>query len=185
MDQFRRFVSQAAAMLLVGAVLVGGALPGQAANCPGAGTVKSAASALMAAARRGSLAGFASTLSRHADVSAISMFALGKYRGNLPSARRGEYIRNTHRYMSRFLADHAGRFRSSSNLAIDRCDGNLIETTVNGGSRMVWRLSGGRIRDLRVEGVWLGLQLRSRFSDIIRRNNGDVGKLVDYLAHSE
>jgi hypothetical protein len=83
--------------------------------------------------------------------------------------------------MSRFLADHAGRFRSSSNLSIERCDGNLVETTVNGRSRMVWRLAGGRVRDLRVEGVWLGLQLRSKFGAIIRRNDGDVGKLVDYL----
>jgi ABC-type transporter MlaC component len=155
--------------------------PSLAAACPGAGTVKGAANALMSAARQNSVGAFASALSRYADVTAISMFALGKYRGDLPRARRGEYVQSAHRYMSRFLAGHAGRFRSSSNLSIERCDGNLVETTVNGRSRMVWRLAGGRVRDLRVEGVWLGLQLRSKFGDIIRRNDGDVGALVDYL----
>jgi hypothetical protein len=50
---------------------------------------------------------------------------------------------------------------------------------------MVWRLSGSRIRDLRVEGVWLGLQLRSKFVGIIRRNDGDVERLVDYLAQTD
>ena len=35
---------------------------------------------------------------------------------------------------------------------------------------MVWRVSGGRIRDVQVSGVWLSLQLRSKFTGIIRRN---------------
>lgn len=160
-------------------------LPGSAASCPGAGTVKNAANALMVAARRNSVDGFAAALSRHADVNAISMFALGKYRTSLPGARRAEYVRKTHRYMSRFLADHAGRFKSTSALSVDRCNGNLVETSLGGRSRMVWRLSGSRVRDLRVEGFWLGLQMRSRFAEIIRRNDGDVGKLIDYLSRGQ
>lgn len=172
-------------MLAVVVMLAASPPRGEAATCAGAETVKGAANALMAAARKNSVQGFASALSRYADVNGISMFALGKYRPDLPNARRGEYLRSAHRYMSRFLADHARRFRSSSGLSIERCDGNLVETTMNGRSRMVWRLAGGRIRDLRVEGVWLGLQLRSNFVGIIRRNDGDVGRLVDYLARAD
>jgi ABC-type transporter MlaC component len=45
---------------------------------------------------------------------------------------------------------------------------------------MVWRVSGGRISDVQVSGVWL--QLRSKFTGIIRRNNGDVDALLNYLS---
>jgi hypothetical protein len=83
--------------------------------------------------------------------------------------------------MARFLLDHAGPFRSSRDLTIEKCNGNIVETSLGGRSRMVWRLAGGRIRDVRVRDVWLAIQLRSKFTDIIRRNDGDVGALLAFL----
>lgn len=153
----------------------------QAASCPSAGVVMKAGDAFIGAARNASAGAFASALSRHADVGAVAFFALGQYRKQLPPARQGEYVKNARIYMARFLLDHAGPFRSSRDLTIEKCAGNLVETSLGGRSRMVWRLSGGRIRDVRVSGVWLGIQLRSKFTGIIRRNNGDVGALLAYL----
>jgi ABC-type transporter MlaC component len=162
--------------------IIASSTPSLAENCPAAGTIKNAASALVVAAQRGSAPAFASALVRYADVNAIALSALGKYRSGLPGSRQGEYVRNAYRYMSQSLAKHAGSFGKSSNLTIESCDGNLVETSLSGRSKMLWRLSGGRIRDVRVSGVWLAIQLRSKFTDIIGRNGGDVTALLDFLA---
>jgi len=105
-----------------------------AATCAGADTVRNAASAFLAAARSGSSAAFGSALSRYTNVEALSLFALGKYRSDLPPARRAEYVRNAHRYISQFLAENAGRFKSGSQLTIGSCKGNLVTTSLGGGS---------------------------------------------------
>ena len=44
-------------------------------------------------------------LARYADIEAVALVALGKYRAKLPAERRSEYVRNAGYYMSRFLAD--------------------------------------------------------------------------------
>jgi len=151
------------------------------AGCPVAGIVNNAGAAFIIAAGSGSEGAFASALSRYADVNAIAISALGQYRKGLPAARRGEYLRNAKRYMARFLLDNSRSFRSSRDLRIEKCNGNVVETSLGGRSRMLWRLSGGRIQDVRVSGVWLGIQLRSKFTGIIRRSNGDIGALIAYL----
>lgn len=149
--------------------------------CPAAEIVRNAASALRSAAQRNSSPAFASVLTRYADVGAIAMFALGKYGSKLPAGRQGEYVSNTQRYISQFLMEKSGPFKNSPGLTIEACDGNLVATSLNGRSKVLWRLSGGRIRDVSVSGVWLAIQLRSTFTDIIRRNRGDIGKLLDFL----
>jgi ABC-type transporter MlaC component len=151
-------------------------------SCPAADIVRNAGSALISAAHRSSAPAFASVLARYADVNAIAMFALGQYRGALPAARRSEYVAKTQRYISRFLVENSGPFKSSPNLTIETCDGNLVETSLDGRSKMLWRLSGARVRDVRVSGVWLALELRSKFTDIVRRNHGDIVALLDFLS---
>jgi ABC-type transporter MlaC component len=151
-------------------------------NCPAADTVRDAGSALISAAHRNSAPAFASVLGHYADVNAIAMFALGQYRDALPASRRSEYVANTRRYISRFLVENSGPFKNSPNLTIETCDANLVETSLDGRSRMLWRLSGGRIRDVRVSGMWLALELRSKFTNILRRNRGDMSALLDFLS---
>src|SRR5262245_20896643 len=100
------------------AAITASMLSAKAVTCPCVATVTKAANDFIGAARNGSARAFAATLSRHANVDAVALFALGKYRDELPTARRGEYVRNAHRYMSQFLADHARRFASESELKI-------------------------------------------------------------------
>jgi ABC-type transporter MlaC component len=156
--------------------------PVKAANCPAADTVRKAARAFMAAARDGSKSAFASVLSRYTNVEALATFALGKYRAKLPAARRAEYVRNAYNYMSQALADNARSVEGRSDLQIESCRGHLVETSFSGGSGMVWRVSGGQVEDVRVSGVWLALQLRQKFTGIIRQNHDDVRSLLDFLA---
>ena len=156
----------------------------EAASCPGADAVKKAANSFIRAAETGSAAAFSSALARHADVNALALFALGKYRDRLPASRRAEYIANTRRFMSEFLASHADHFQWSG-LAVESCKGNLIQTSLDRGSDIIWRVSGDRIQDVRVSGFWLALQLRSKFTGIIEREHGDVTALLAYLARTK
>ena len=84
--------------------------------------------------------------------------------------------------MSEFLADNAGSFEGMSDLQIQSCRGHLVETSFSGGSGIVWRISGGHVEDMRVSGVWLALELRQKFTDIIRQNHDDFISLLDFLS---
>ena len=181
MSRIDSLVRNLAAAFAMFALIATSVSPTLAADCPAASVVRNAGVAFMGAARQGSANAFASALARHTDVKAISVFALGQYRNGLPSDRQREYVKNTHSYMAQFLLDNATPFRSSRELIIETCNGNFVETSLDGQSRMLWRLSGGRIRDVRVGGVWLAIQLRSKFTGIIRRNHGDVDALLAFL----
>jgi phospholipid transport system substrate-binding protein len=174
---FRTFAALAGMLLAMS--FIGRA---EAAICAGAETVKGAAGAFIGAARNGSAPAFASALGRYTDVDSLTLFALGRYRADLPQDRRAEYVRNAHRYISQFLADNAGRFEGGTELTIESCKGNLVQTSLSGGSDLTWRVSGGRIQDVRVSGVWLTLQLRQKFTNIIRQNHGYVTSLLDFLS---
>ena len=163
------------------ALLICSTGPSFAASCPAADIVRNAGSALIGAARRSSAPAFGSVLARYADVNAIALFALGQYRAALPPTLRAEYVANTQRYITRFLVDNSGRFNTPSKLRIDGCGGNLVKTSLEGRSTMLWRLAGGRILDVQVSGVWLALELRSKFTDILRRNRGEITALLDFL----
>jgi hypothetical protein len=163
------------------AILSSSTVSGRAISCPAADIVGNAGSALIGAAHRSSAPAFASVLARYTDVDAIAMVALGQYRSALPRDQRAEYIANTKRYISRFLVEKSGAFRKLQKLTIDSCEGNLVKTSFDGQSRIVWRLLGGRIADVQVSGVWLALGLRSKFTNIVRRNHGDVSALLDFL----
>lgn len=170
----------AAAVVLL-TVVGTSAPPSRAANCPVAGTVTSAAAAFSSAAQAGSAAAFSSALARYTDVRGAAFFALGQYRKDLPAARQGEFLRGTQAFMARFLLRYAGPFKSRRNLVIETCRGNVVETSLEGRSKMVWRLAGGRVKDVRISGVWLSLQLRSKYTGIIRRNDGNVEALLAFL----
>lgn len=154
-----------------------------AAECAAAGPVRAAAESFTSAARTKSPGAFSAALARHADVSSLALFALGPYRRNLPAARRVQYVRSAHRFMGAFLAENARRFGAAS-LSIETCKGNIVETSASG-REIVWRVAGSRIQDVRVAGVWLAPQLRSKFVNVIRRGGGRIDALFDFLQSRE
>jgi ABC-type transporter MlaC component len=163
-----------------GAIILAGSAPALAADCPAAGPVKAAAASFKSAARSGSAGAFSSALARHTNVASLAMFALGPYRKDLPPGRRAEYVRSAHAFMGAFLAEYGSKF-SGANLTIENCQGGLVETTASGRD-IVWKVAGSRIQDVRVGGVWLAPQLKSKFVKVIRQGDGDVTALLDYLS---
>jgi phospholipid transport system substrate-binding protein len=47
--------------------------------------------------------------------------------------------------------------------------------------RVDWRVRGGKVIDVIVEGVSMSVTQRSEFSSIIQRNGGDIEALITHL----
>jgi len=123
---------------------------------------------------------FASVLNRYADVNDIAMVALGEYRSELPAGRQSEYLAKTESHISRFLAEHVPS-RVASNLAIQTCNGDLVGISRQSFEYHVAPV--GRTYSRRESnGVRIALELRSKFMDVLRRNNAGVSALFDFLS---
>jgi phospholipid transport system substrate-binding protein len=180
----RNLLTALAALLL--AVFIGAA-PAAAEKCEAASFVHSAGEAYDRAASAGSAAAFAKAAERYSDLRSLSLFALGRYRKELPKSREAEYLRLTRRFIGQTLKDHGSGFRGAT-LKIVECKssgGNLVVAArTSGGTKVVFRLAraggGYTVRDLNMRGVWLIQQMRSTFVSTINRT-GSIDGLFDYL----
>ncbi len=116
------------------------------------------------------------------------MFALGPHRSKLPQSSKAEYVNLTKQFIGRLMAENSSRF-TASNLAITSCasQGNdvTVGTRLSGGQKVTFKLhkarSGYLVRDVNVSSVWLAQQLRTTFTGVLRRNNGNMDALFRYL----
>jgi hypothetical protein len=163
------------------AFLVGmGAFSIAAQACPSEALVLSAGKAFNVAAKSGSPGAFLSAASRHTDMRALALFALGPHRKKLTKAQEGEYLRLARDFIGRFMARYADRFKVDG-LKVISCSGGTITATANGGKKLIFRVDGGRLKDVNVSSVWLASQMRATFVGVINRNNGDIEALLRYL----
>jgi len=178
-DAAKRYLISCLFLLGIAVPLASGAAY---AACSGEGVVKSAAASFVAAKRAGTAEAFANAVAKHADITALALAALGPYRKELPANRQSEYIAKTKAYIGRFLLRHADRV-AQPNLVIESCAGDLVKTKA-GSSKLVWRVGGGRIRDVQASGIWLANQMRSKFVSEIRRGGHDkIDALFNFLGN--
>jgi ABC-type transporter MlaC component len=112
--------------------------------------------------------------------SALALSALGPYRKELKPDKQAEYVARTKAYIGRFFLRYSDRF-SQANLKIDSCAGDLVKTTA-GSNNLVWKISGGKIRDVQISGIWLANQMRSKFVSEIRRGGHEkIDALFKFL----
>ncbi len=155
--------------------------------------MQKAASELLHAQSVGTVKSFARVLERRADVPAIAMYALGRYKPKLPKSRHGLYYRGVKRFMARYFADQSRKYRIVKT-AIEkqpRREGSdyLVRSKVwlaSGSSySVVWRLAkrrgGWRITDVKVLGFSLSFLQRGIFYKYLQKKNGDVNALVAAL----
>jgi ABC-type transporter MlaC component len=156
-------------------------------KCEAAGFVKNAGQAYDRAASSGSASAFASAAARYSDLRALSLFALGRYRKDLPKSREAEYLKLTRQFIGETLRNHGSGFEGTS-LKITECKqsgGNLVVTArTSGGTKVIFRLSraggGFTVKDINMKGVWLVQQMRSTFVGTINRT-GSIDGLFKYL----
>jgi len=155
--------------------------PSYAATCAQSAVAERAGTAMIEAAKAGSPAAFSGALRNHADMSSIALFALGKYRKNLPAGKQAEFVALTTDYVSRTLNDFRLKFRAES-ISIRDCSGDTIESVIfflggKGNQPVLWRIKGSKVADVNVQNVWLAQLLRTNLTGILDKNNGDFGKL--------
>ena len=172
--------------LTLGLTLMIGGGEARAGSCAAESVVVRAASAFEAAAREGSVSAYTRVLQRHASVTGLALFALGPYRRDLKGRLRSQYIRLATHYMARVMSDYSQQILGGK-LAIEDCfpqNGAMLVKSRIGSTHLTWRVSGQRISDVKVEGIWLALTLRSNFVQVLRDHDGDPQALIKYLGDS-
>ena len=95
--------------------------------------------------------------------------------------------------MAAFFVYYIDEFQGSSievNSSTKQGNATLVNSSVrfkNGSTTQVrWRIvGGGQVGDINVRGVWLSLQLKKRFTDVLKRSQGDFDALFAELKSAE
>ncbi|MCA3555548.1 ABC transporter substrate-binding protein [Aestuariivirga sp.] len=149
--------------------------------------MRNAGQAYDRAAAAGSPAAFASAAARYSDLRAISLFALGKYRDDLPKSREAEYLSLTRSFIGETLKEY-GQGLSGGITDILDCDstdsGFTVAVRSASGKKIVFRLAkaggGYKVKDVNMQGIWLAQQMRTKFTGTISRKG--IDGLFAYLA---
>jgi ABC-type transporter MlaC component len=136
---------------------------------------------------------FSSLINQHTNVRSVGLVALGPYRKDLPPNMAGEFIKLVSFYMAAFFVYYVDEFKGSNievNSSNQQGGTTLVNSSVhfrNGSTTQVrWRIVGaGQVGDINVRGVWLSLQLKKRFTDVLKRSKGDFGQLFAELKSAE
>lgn len=136
---------------------------------------------------------FSSLINQNANVRSVGLVALGPYRKDLPPGKAGEFFKLVSFYMAAFFVYYIDEFQGS-NIEIDSSSKQGNTTIVNSlvrfkngsTSQVRWRIvGGGQVGDINVRGVWLSLQLKKRFTDVLKRSKGDFDELFAELRSAE
>ena len=136
---------------------------------------------------------FASLINQNTNVRSVGLVALGPYRKDLPPGMAGEFFKLVAFYMAAFFVYYVDEFQGSS-IEIDSSSKQGNTTIVNSSvrfkngstSQVRWRVVGsGQVGDINVRGVWLSLQLKKRFTDVLKRSDGDFKELFAELRSAE
>jgi phospholipid transport system substrate-binding protein len=156
--------------------------------CEASAFITNAGNAFLGAARSHSASAFSGVAARYTDLNGIAMFALGPNRKLLSKSQETQYLSLTRSFIGRFMARNSGSL-TGGNLKVVDCSGPNTAMTVNtqlsNGKKVVFKVyktrRGYLVRDVNVSSVWLAQQLRSNFTGVIRRNNGRISALFEYL----
>ena len=135
---------------------------------------------------------FSALINRHTNLRSVGLFALGPYQRQLPASQREEFSRLVGGYIAAFFVYYLKDFKGTS-VDIKSSVQQGASTVVNSAIRfksgstsaVSWRITSGRVSDIKVRGIWLSLQLRKRFTSILKRGDGDFGPLFRELKSAD
>lgn len=136
---------------------------------------------------------FSSLINQNANVRSVGLVALGPYRKELPPGMASEFVKLVSFYMAAFFVYYIDEFQGSTieiNSSNKQGNTTIVNSSVrlrNGSTSQVrWRILGaGQVSDINVRGVWLTLQLKKRFTDVLKRSKGDFKALFAELRSAE
>ena len=182
---FRRLMIM---LFAVATLLSAGTQGARAGSCAIENFIIGAGQAYDRAARANSAAAFSSAVTRYSDMRSVALFALGRYRKDLPKQDAAEYFRLTRQFMGRFMLEH-GKDLRVGRLNVISCTGPssniLVKARTSNGqdvSFRVYRARGGYlVRDMQVQGIWLVQRMRSTFVGTLQRTKGSFRELFKFL----
>ena len=146
--------------------------------------VSTVADAALAVARAGgSPSAYKQLLVRYAAVQGVALFALGRYRSQLPPRERGQYVALATDYAAKMLSRYSKSFAGERFMVKSAQDGIVHGRIIfpNGQSSEIdWRVINGRIVDVNFESKWLTVQMRDQFTRILASSN-DFAVLFRFL----
>jgi ABC-type transporter MlaC component len=139
---------------------------------------------------------FTTLLNQYADGRNVSLIALGPYQRKIPTDKRDEFFKWSQFYITAFFVYYIDDFKGADFEVKNTAKQGKFTTVVGnvrfkGGdtSPVRWRLvpagGGFRVNDINVRGVWLSLQLKKRYNDILNRSKGDFGPLIAELKSAQ
>lgn len=152
--------------------------------------MQATAAELMRAQRHASRGAFERILSRRADVHAIAMYSIGRYRNELSRKQKTLYVRGVRRFMARYFADQARKYlvkkavieQTPRKSGKDWLVHSKVTLATGSTYTVVWKLrktrAGWRVMDAKVMGFSLTFLQRGLFYKYLQRKKGDVGALV-------
>jgi len=159
---------------------------------PAESYVSKVGNGVIAAARNNSVGQFRSLLRANADIAAIAIYSLGPYRKSLTSDVKSEYYGLVENYIAKVFQQNAKKL-AGQGLEVkdtkDAGDSILVRSVLNFGGggtvpvtwRLVKRGGGYRIFDVNVDGIWLASTQKTNFVSVLKKNNGKMSALLDYL----
>jgi len=144
--------------------------------------------ALAAAKKGGRRAHFRPLVANYAAIDHVATFALGRYRKQLPKARRAEYRAGVQKFIVRLFSDYSSSF-VGKRFEVTGSRGDTVKSRIvfaNGkSSKVLWRLvkagDSYKVADVHVSDIWLVQSLRTNFTTTLRKYSGQFDYLFEYL----
>jgi ABC-type transporter MlaC component len=139
---------------------------------------------------------FATLLGKHVNMRGIANFALGPFQKQLPASQRDEFYDLVTDYAAALFAWYAKDFQGETVEIVSTSTQGKFTTVQSsikgkglGGEQVNWRLvaneGGYRVSDVKVKNVWLGIAMKQRFGDVLKKSKGDFGPLFSELREAE
>lgn len=162
-------------------------------NSAAVNQMKRIATALRNAQNVGTRSAFREVIRKYADVPAIALYSLGRYKSKLRKSRRSRYYRGVQAFMGRYFSNESRRYKVAktqinSNIKEDGNDvliSTKVELTTGSTYNVEWRLTkrraGYKITDIKVLGFSMTYLQRGMFTSYVRKKNGNVEELITAL----
>ncbi len=134
---------------------------------------------------------FERLLSAQANMNSVAIFSLGRYRKKLPAKLKSRYQKLVKAYIAGLFVYYVGDFKGRTlEIRASRKSGKsvIVDSRIkfSGSTKKVqWRVysigNRHRVTDVNIRGVWLSIQMRQKFTRLLKRSNGDFNKLIDFL----
>lgn len=155
--------------------------------------MKRIANALRNAQNVGTRSAFRNVIRKYADVPAIALYSLGRYKSKLKKSRRARYYRGVQAFMGRYFSNESRRYKVAktqinSNVKQDGKDvlvTTKVQLTTGTNYTVEWRLakrrSGYKVTDIKILGFSMTYLQRGMFTSYVRKKNGSVEELITAL----